>query len=654
MTNKKRLFDQAKKQFESSELFNYYLTLLEAGKNDFISKGIEKGYFESSIFWEDFLLADDHLTTIFNAKYADELVFYYFNRCEIRSTDFEQQLVSKFPLLFVNGVRQTQLFLQSERLSQLLSVKLPDELQVHQKVWEWLYQQDAQRWNKVIEAWDYLKGDSLSNHLINVLIWLEQRYFEDDSDQHLQHLSIVYNCFVSLLMEQFESSELDMTEDEFYESFHDSAFRRQENPLEIVLGEISNWVTINESVIVPYSYDLNVHPILGSKQLFDFEYISKKVYENWKRDGERYQVNRFNYDCDANELIDYLETKGETNFNVTPEYYFINKDTHVKILKSRLFLNDLKLQNFILRGKEVSTVEVLQSILPYSTNRLHRYIRVLEKYRLVSPKWEQAYYKVIEENSAKEIDVEPYFLMSRKEYVELNLSAMKETSQEVMEDLIDLFGSQPKWGVFNRHSVRYDVWNRPFLRIGEMLFCPMLFFAKNDWFYGFAQTAIQNLNQKYNFAERKRTAILMEEHLGSLFSEKGWSVKVITDQETSRMKGDIDVFVEDGTTQLLIQLKRTYFRTTLKDAFYESVQSDRKAVQQLNDGVGFLKSDPSIFQLKSEPIKWIVSTSFENVLTEIHGCLKVNYFDLIWMLRNGEFGSLKELIDEMNVGDQKY
>ena len=644
MTNKKRLFDQAKKQFESNELFNYYLTLLEAGENDLITKGIEKGYFDHSEFWVVFLSEVDHFTTIFNAKYADELIFYYFNRCKIQSTVFEQQLASKFPLLFINGVRQTQVFLRSERLSQLLTVKLPDELQVHQKVWKWLDHQDTQRWNSVTVLWDQLKSDSLSNHLINTLIWLEHRYFDDDSDQRLQHLSIVYNCFVSLLMEQFESSELDMTEDEFYESFHDSAFRRKENPLEIVLSEINDWIAFNESITVPYSYDLNVHPIWENDQLSGFEYISKKVYENWKRDGERYQVNRSNYDWEANEMIDYLEEKGEIDFNLTLEYYRINKDANIKILKSKSFLDDLKLENFILRGKEVNTIEVLQSILPFSTNRLHRYIHVLEKYRSIFSKWEQAYYKVIEENSAKDIDVKPYFLMSRKEYVELNLSAIKETSQEVMEDLIDLFGSQPKCGAFNRHSVRYDVWNRPFLRIGEMLFCPMLFFAKNDWFYGFAQTAIQNLNQRYNFAERKRTAILMEEHLGSLFTEKGWGVKVIIDQETSRMKGDIDVFVEDRDTQLLIQLKRTYFRTTLKDAFYESVQSDRKAAQQLNDGVDFLKTDTSIFQLKSEPIKWIVSTSFENILTDIDGCLKVNYFDLIWMLRNRKFCSLGELV----------
>jgi hypothetical protein len=99
----------------------------------------------------------------------------------------------------------------------------------------------------------------------------------------------------------------------------------------------------------------------------------------------------------------------------------------------------------------------------------------------------------------------------------------------------------------------------------------------------------------------------------------------------------------------MIQLKRTYFRTTLKDAFYESVQSDRKAAQQLNDGIDFLNTDSSIFQLKGEPVKWIVSTSFENVLTEIDGCLKVNYFELIWMLRNQEFDSLRELIAKIII-----
>lgn len=648
MTNKKQqLFDQAKKQFESGESFNCYLTLLKDGENNLITQGIAKGCFESPVFWEDFLLAEDHLTNVFNSSYADELVFYYFNRCKVRSNDFEQQLAHRFPKLLINGVRQTQVFFRPERLSKLLKIELPEEFEVHQKVWKWLREEDAKIWNRVLTLWDGIKTDSLSNHLINMLIWLEQRYFEDDSDQHLQQLSIVYNCFVNLLMEQFESSELDVTEDKFYQNFHDSVFRRKENPLAVVLNELNDWVSFNESVTAQYCYDLNIYPVWKNEKLSGFEYVSKKVHENWQRDGESYQVNRFNYDWDANEIVDYLEEEGEMDFNMTPENYWINKETTIKIWKSQLLLNDLKLDHFVLRGREVNTVEVLHSIVPYSMNRRYRYTSVLEKYQSIFHKWEQAYYKVIEENATKNIDAEPYFLMSRKEYVELNLNVIKETSAEVMEDLIDLFGSQKKWGSFNRHSFNYDVWNRPFFRIGEMLFCPMLFFAKNDWFYAFAQTAIQNLNQKYNSVERKRTAILMEEYLGELFSKKGWSVKVITDQETSKMEGDIDVFVEDEGTQLLIQLKRTYFRTTLKDAFYESVQSDRKAAQQLNDGVDFLKTDTSIFQLKSEPVKWIVSTSFENVLTHIGGCLKVNYFDLIWMLRNEEFGSLRKLIDKM-------
>lgn len=644
MTNKKRHFNQAKKQFESSELLNYYLTLLEAGENDFITKGIEKGYFDYSEFWVGFLSEKDHFTTVFNAKYVDELVFYYFNRCKIRSTDFEQQLASKFPLLFVNGVRKTQAFLQPERLSKLLAVKLPDEYQVHQKVWEWLNQQDTQGWNKVIVIWDQLKTDSLSNHLINTLIWLEHRYFENNSDVHLQHLSIVYNYFVSLLMTQFEFSDLDVKEDEFYQRFHEAAFRQKENPLEIVLNELNNWVAFNESVIVQYSYDLNAYPVWENEQLVNFTFISKSAFKKWQQDGERYKRNRIKYYLEGESAVDYIEKSEMLDLYKNPIDYDLNKEVQITHWKSQLFLIDLKLENFVLRGRKVNIFEVLQPLVAYSTNRLDRYIRVLEEYRLQFPDWEATYYSVIKESALKGMDVEPYFLMSQTEYIKLNLNVMKEVPEKALQDLIDLFGSQKKWGSFNRHSVNYDVWSRPFLRIGEMLFCPMLFFAKNEWFYPFAQTAIRNLNRKENIKERKRTATLMEADLGALFSEKGWNVKVISDRESSTMKGDIDVFVEDRDTQLLIQLKRTYFRTTLKDAFYESVQSDRKAAQQLNDGVDFLKTDTSMFQFKSEPVKWIVSTSFENVLTEIDGCLKVNYFDLIWMLRNRKFCSLGELV----------
>jgi len=393
---------------------------------------------------------------------------------------------------------------------------------------------------------------------------------------------------------------------------------------------------------------LNVHPIWKGEQLADFEYISQSLYENWKLDEERYHENRFRYNWQANEVVDYLEETGEIDTNKNSDYYLLDKEKYIQIWKSQLFLADLKLENFVFSGKNVSVFEVLQPLLSYSTNRLHRYVRVLEKHRSNCSSWEQAYFKVIAENSSQQIDAEPYFLMSKKKYIEMNLGVLEGISNSTLENLINLFGTQDNWKRFDRHSLNYNVWNQPFLRISEMLFCPMVFFARNDWFYGFAQTAIQNLNQKYNFAERKRTAVLMEEHLGSLFFEKEWNVKVITEQEASRMDGDIDVFVEEGNTQLLIQLKRTYFRTTLKGAFYESVQSDRKAAQQLNDGVEFLKADSSIFQLKSNNVKWIVSTSFENVFTKIDGCLKVNYFDLIWMLGNGEFDLLSELIDQIN------
>jgi hypothetical protein len=91
-------------------------------------------------------------------------------------------------------------------------------------------------------------------------------------------------------------------------------------------------------------------------------------------------------------------------------------------------------------------------------------------------------------------------------------------------------------------------------------------------------------------------------------------------------------------------LKRTKFKIDLASDYRDALETDLKASGQLNQAVEFLSND-NITGLEIMPnhSKWIVTTSFEGVLTHIDDCLKVNYFDLIWALLFKQFNSLEEL-----------
>ena len=115
------------------------------------------------------------------------------------------------------------------------------------------------------------------------------------------------------------------------------------------------------------------------------------------------------------------------------------------------------------------------------------------------------------------------------------------------------------------------------------------------------------------------------------------------------MDGDIDIIVEQDNTVLLIQLKRTYLLLTPKDVYYESIMIDRKAAQQLNDAEVWLNKPNDIYSMEGKKVfKWIVTTSYEGVLSDVNGCCKVNYFDLLATIRHRKPSSLLQLIANIN------
>jgi hypothetical protein len=236
-----------------------------------------------------------------------------------------------------------------------------------------------------------------------------------------------------------------------------------------------------------------------------------------------------------------------------------------------------------------------------------------------------------------------------------------EMDTEEAESFVELFSYFIPKKEFDRWNVHYDVQKTPFIKIGKYLFCPLSFITYNEWFYSLGQRALDIINRipkkKYSNQrtweemERKRTSDRMENELAQKFKDRGWKTKVISDQESSKMDGDIDLFVSDNNTQLLIQLKRTTFKLDLSGARKEHFETDLKAAGQINEMIACVKESPSILDIEidTNATKWIVSTSFEGTLNRIDDCSKINYFDLVWALENKnlKFREICDLIEYM-------
>src|SRR5690606_37773576 len=132
------------------------------------------------------------------------------------------------------------------------------------------------------------------------------------------------------------------------------------------------------------------------------------------------------------------------------------------------------------------------------------------------------------------------------EYINLNNVVFEDSLKVRTEDIIKLFSFRKhNNSQFDRFQLKYNVWEKPFVRIGNLLFSPTMFFANNDWCYSFTERAL-----RLSIESRSK---VMEKYLYEKFVENRFKAKNISDNETNEIQGDVDLFVEDDETLIFIQ-----------------------------------------------------------------------------------------------------
>ena len=206
---------------------------------------------------------------------------------------------------------------------------------------------------------------------------------------------------------------------------------------------------------------------------------------------------------------------------------------------------------------------------------------------------------------------------------------------------------------FDRFRLNLESEVYPVINIGDTYFTMNVFQKLNPSTFTLNKLLLTSEdNESQNEAVKK-----MEDDLAKRFRMKGWNSKSETEltknsgkRYLNRDEGDVDIYLEDNTGQILIQFKRNKLRTELSEIIIEK-KSDKKATKQLNDALLTFKSNPSKYPLNN-PIqenvkKWVISTSHEWIGMIDEDVRKVNYFDVLELINSRQIRTVRQLIEHV-------
>jgi tetratricopeptide (TPR) repeat protein len=597
--------------------------------------------------WNDFLLRDEVFQQVFSSEGAVNLLHIYYSKLEKCYPDFEVKLASIFPALFVQSIRVNQEFLKPGRLAFLTDIQLSESVDLHKKLWSQLQKKEEKLWRSVQKNLDKCRSYSLEEILSHAIIYLESsRKWMTNNPGNFQHYANVYSAFMEIVLSSGNWENKIEEEETFHRLILSKLnFKNIENSaVGKLLMAIDEWRGYCSTYVDPYCYDLNFEPLFENNSLYLYENpVSNYRY---KLGDVRYILNDLKYKMSAERIVKRQVESGQMMIPVGKHDKVQEENLQLAVdqRKAKLLLEDLGVKYLYPRREEKIELEKAIDLLStFAGNRKLRYERSINRHLQYSKSWPEAFTKVLKEayeNGITNLPL-PYVLFSIEEFHSLGRQAfpsMKMSeSKSVLNTSAYYFNSNYK---LNRFNLRYNVFFKPFISLGDYYFTPVSFFANNEWFYTMAQNALRA--KKENEREETRS---MEQNLGEELRacNSNWKVLVADKKFENGIQGDVDVMVSDDKDTLFMQLKRPYFRLTPKDSYYE-IQHDLKAVSQLNESERFLSLENEFFTLKHKPTKWYVSSSYEEIGKEMEGCRKVSYFDILHALRCNQFKSLKELI----------
>lgn len=649
MTNKTELKKSINKAFKESNFdvtFKQLLTLSHYEISGLLSKKRWLDYSKHpkshDYFYNSF--CEDQHNLVFGKSHSETFLNWYLKNFSENSDRLNKLLVKHYPSEFIKGIKRNRLFLKIDFLNQIKKYDWEAKHSIDILAWIELQKVFDKQQSKIDKFWSKISPLSIEALLSGIICWIDEKFYADTSPLNIEKLQGVYNYSLTYTFSK-KAIDPEITEEKFDDVFFNTKQSSNNKAIGSFLESINEWLDFKTTILTSYCFDDNFQATMENGDL-SFNLKSDEEYEKWQKDGERYLVNSNRYLFLAHEIYNHKKENGleieKGRFKIDKD---INTENSIKNEQINLFLSDLCVESLKLYKEETHISKINSSLIYYSANRYSRYVEPMKRFTK-DFFWVDALVNTIEIAKRNGITNTPlpYMFIHKDELIEIYEDAIPELNKIDIETLINYFSYTLNYSnSVDPFNILYSVSETPFIKIGDHLFTSNSFFAVNNWFYTIAQRVLSIYAQKSHISNQQKTSVEMEKFLAEKFENRGWNSKVIDSNQTNQMDGDIDLFVDDGKTQLLIQLKRTKLKLDLATNYKDGLETDLKASGQLNEGVKSLKAKPILgLDLMENHRLWIVTTSFEGILNTIDNCLKVNYFDLLWAL-DKKFNSLHQL-----------
>jgi len=649
MANRTKIKTSISADFRQGNFYPAFINLFSLPHHEVANILSKKSWLEekaiTQYFWESFCIECPE--RVFSGETSKTVLNWYLKDPASTFHPLNELLVNNYPDNFIESIKRNRSFLDEVFLEQISDYEWSEKHSIDIKAFAKLRKDHVIKQKAIQKHWDDIKQLDLPEILSCIIHWIDVKFYADCSETNREKLRQVFNYALSFVLTK-KKMKVIPTEKEFSTTFLEIIRSNKTKQVDPFLNNILDWLNFETTELSSYCFDDNFIAESTTHGV-TFKFKSEEDYESWKRDGERYYVNASRYFAKALQIYNYEDEEGL--LNIPPGKSEQDKETNHKLYvqnwKSQLFLQDLHVRNLLSKEGAIHVSKALGALNSYSTNRRVRYVEPMEAAMKSGQTWYNSFLSTIksfEINEAPNLPL-PFMFISRDDLTNIYKYSIPGLTEDDVHHLIEHFSFEmnDKWE-FDPFNISLSILETPFVIFGNFVFASTSFFAVNDWFYSIAQRILNLYNKRDNATERNETATEMEIALGQKFEDKGWNVKIISAAETNAINGDIDIFVDDSITQLLIQLKRTRLKLDLASNYIDSMETDLKAAGQLNEAVISIRNG-AISSVKIMPNhkKWIVTTSFEGTLKQIDGCTKVNYFDLLWALNQGKFTSLDEL-----------
>ncbi len=596
----------------------------------------------ASHFWNEYCLLN--FEKVFSFNFSETILNWYLKDLSQFNDELNRYLIEKESKKFLKSIKRNRAFLNEKYFSKIQSLVWNQKDRTEVEAMKILQGYHLELQQNIVTDWQEIEQYDFNEILCALTVWVDESFISTEEAGDQEILRWIYNYIVSFLFSKKEINK-PLTEKEFDKLFIETIYKAEKEKFEFFFESVKRWLIFETTYLTSFCFDDNFITVIENGEI-RFDFASQEKYEQYQNDTNRYLVNERRYLRSAAEEMDSQLKKGTLVIPGTDEdSQNINGYLHLQYLKSVMILDDLQIEQVKFDRKESNYKALIQGLMTYSHNRQIRYSEPMRIMKYQGYQWHEAYISNIHNGELEGLTNPPlaYIYENRNEFVKFYSEAAEYMSNKEIEAMISHFTySFTSTYTFNPFYTRYSVWETPLLNIGNTVFTPMCFFTSNDWFYGMIQRGLSIYSNDWHTNELEKTSKEMESFLAEKFIENKFNTFVFND--SNKIDGDIDIFVNDGKTQLLIQLKRTRLRLDLAADYREQMVTDLKASGQINQVILSLKENPALgIEIYENPKKWIVTTSFERLLTEIDDCLKVNYFDLIWALRYMKFKTLNDL-----------